>query len=308
MTVSMIETPKLSIVTPTFNNVDILRQCLDSWEQFASDDAIELIVIEDGCRDQTAAYLEDRMSTRWGKAHLRWIHENNIHELRATNRGLSEARAPLVMTWHDDMFLRSRWLVPELLATFERYPDLGLLCLSRGLLCNHLDEPITTWEELIDFRRLESTIGRRPLNWFRLQEVDAVIRPWIVRRACLDRVGVLDEAFVPTGWDEADLAFRIRQAGWRVATHGYERDGAFVHLGSSTFTKFSLNLEQDLRNGLLFHQRWDDTIRSEPNRARRTWLRRPPASGWVWTLRQACNFAMPWRRRAIIEGHARYVG
>jgi GT2 family glycosyltransferase len=206
------------------------------------------------------------------------------------------------MTWHDDMFLRCDWLVPELLTTFDRYTDLGLLCLSRGLVCHHLDEPITTWEELVDFRRLESTIGSRPFNWFRLTEIDAVIRPWVVRKACLDRVGALDEAFVPTGWDEADLAFRIRRAGWRVATHGYERDGAFVHLGSSTFAKFALNLEQDLRNGQLFHQRWDEAIRRDGNRQRRTWVRRTPVGGWMWTLRQACNFTLPWRRRAILDG------
>jgi GT2 family glycosyltransferase len=298
----MIETPKLSIVTPTFNNVALLERCLDSWECFAPDAPIELIVVEDGCRDSTAAYLEARARTPWGRAHLRPIHENNVHELRATNRGLAEARAPLAMTWHDDMFLRCDWLVPELLATFDRYTDLGLLCLSRGLVCHHLDQPITTWEELIDFRRLESTIGSRPLNWFRLTEVDAVIRPWVVRKACLDRVGALDEAFVPTGWDEADLAFRIRQAGWHVATHGYERDGAFVHLGSSTFAKFALNLEQDLRNGQLFHQRWDDAVRRDGNRQRRTWVRRTPVGGWISTLKQVGNFTLPWRRRAILDG------
>ena len=162
----MIDTPKLSVVIPTFNNVDLLRRCLDDWERFATNAPVELIVIEDGCRDRTAAFLEERAATPWGKAHLRCIHEGNVHELRATNRGLAEARAPLVMSWHDDMFLRADWLVAELLATFDRYPDLGLLCLSRGLLCHHIEAPITTWEELIDFRRLESTIGRRPSTGF----------------------------------------------------------------------------------------------------------------------------------------------
>ena len=104
------------------------------------------------------------------------------------------------------MFLRCRWLVPELVATFSAYPDLGLLSLSRGLNCYPVDDPIDTWEDLVDWRRLESTIGSRPLNWFRLQEVDAVLRPWVVRRASLETVGLLDERFVPTEWDEADLA------------------------------------------------------------------------------------------------------
>jgi glycosyltransferase involved in cell wall biosynthesis len=201
--------PRLSVVVPTFNNVAILRRCLDSWERFGGTDPYELIVIEDGCRDDTAAFLAERSTTAWGQRHLRWVHESNVHELRATNRGLSEARAPVALTWHDDMFLLVDWFIPELLASFERYDDIGLFSLSRGLLFSPCEEPMLRWEDAIDWRRQQSTIGPAPWNWIRACEVDGVIRPWAVRRACLDRVGLLDEAFVPTGWDESDLAFRI---------------------------------------------------------------------------------------------------
>lgn len=295
-------TPALSVVVPTFNNVAVLQRCLESWQTFADVAPVEIIVIEDGCRDATADYLSRQAASPWGQRHLRWCHEDNVHELRATNRGLREARAPLVMTWHDDMFLRSDWLVPELLDTFARRAALGLLCLSRGLVCRPFDQPIAAWEDLIDWRRLQSTIGPRFFNWFCVQEVDAVIRPWIVRRACLDRVGALDEAFRPTGWDEADLAFRIRQAGWIVATHGYERLGAFVHLGSTTFAKFNLDLEQDLRNGRLFHARWDQAIAAGAARPRQRWLRSATPSGWLATLGRMRAFALPSRRRAILAG------
>jgi hypothetical protein len=182
------------------------------------------------------------------------------------------------------MFLQVSWLVPELLQTFEQYADLGLLCLSRGLDCMPVEEPITSWEDLVDWRRLQSTIGPRPLNWIRLQEVDIVIRPWAVRRACIDAVGLLDEAFVPTEWDEADLSYRIRRANWNVATHGYERLGAYFHLGSTTVGVLSDAYKQRVvKNGRLFHERWDDTIRRDAARTRRTWWRRSTAAGWVHT-------------------------
>ena len=168
--------------------------------------------------------------------------------------------------------------------------DLGLLCLSRGLDCFPLDQPIARWEDLIDERRLRSTIGPRPLNWFRLQEVDSVIRPWVVRRAALDAVGFLDEAFVPTEWDEADLCFRIRKAGWRIATHGYERVGAYEHLGSTTIGAMSDAYKaRVLKNGRLFHERWGDTIRIESGRSRKTWRRRMSAPGWWWTASKAAG-------------------
>ena len=200
-------------------------------------------MIEDGCRDGTRAFLDSESQSAWGQRHLRFIHMDDAHELRCTNAGLSAARAPLMMAWQDDMFVTADWLVPELLAIFRVHEDIGLMSLSRGLDHYPLDEPIARWEDLVDWRRLRSTIGPAPGNWFRVQEVDAVIRPWIVRRACVERVGMLDEAFVPTEWDEADLACRIREAGWKVATCGYERLGGYEHLGSSTLGELERRLQ-----------------------------------------------------------------
>lgn len=291
--------PALSVVMPTFNNEAVLRRAIAGWQRFGGPD-VELIVIEDGCRDGTAAFLEQIAATEWGAGQLRWVHEDDAHELRCTNRGIALARAPLIAAWQDDMFLQADWFVPELRAAFAAYPDLGMLALSRGLNCRPCAQPLDRWEDLIDPRRLESTIGRAPWNWIRIQEIDAVIRPWVVRRACLDRVGVLDEAFRPTEWDESDLAFRIREAGWCVATFGYERTGAYLHLGSTTIgTPSDQYKAAVLRNGRLFHERWDATIGRIHARPRRTWRRRATPAGWFAT---AASLA----RRAVARagGHA----
>lgn len=279
--------PALTVVVPSFNNRDVLRTCLEAWRDHGGP-SVEVVVVEDGCSDGTAAMLEEISATPWGARQLRWIHEDNAHELRCTNAGMALARGTYVMAWQDDMFLRVRWLVPELLRTFETYPDIGLISLSRGLNCIPVDEPIDTWEQLVDWRRLQSTIGPAPGNWWRLQEVDIVIRPWILRRACLDRVGLLDEAFRPTEWDEADLACRIREAGWRVATSGFERLGAYYHLGSTTIGKSPSRAYLDgvLRNGQLFHARWDAALADGYRRERRRWRRRADGAGWSATARQ----------------------
>lgn len=292
--------PALSVVIPTFNNEAVLRQCLDAWERFGGD-GIEIVVVEDGCRDGTAAFLAGRAATPWGLRHLRWIHQDDAHELRCTNAGMAIARGRLVAAWQDDMFLRAAWLVPELCAAFERYADLGLLSLSRGLNCIPVAGPIATWADLVDWRRLQSTIGPAPGNWFRLQEVDCVIRPWVVRRACLDRVGPLDEAFRPTEWDEADLACRIREAGWKVGTCGYERLGGYSHLGSTTIGSPSqAYLDRVLKNGRLFHERWDPVIERQHPRPKRSWLRPATAAGWAATAGAIARAAA----RTVVAGRS----
>jgi glycosyltransferase involved in cell wall biosynthesis len=124
---------KLSVIIPTFNNRPILERCLDSWERFASDQPVELIVVEDGCKDDTSDYLKAREKTAWGRRFLHWVHENDVNQVRCNNRGFKEARSPLFLVWDDDMFLETRWFVPELIRTFGVYPEIGLLSLIRGL-------------------------------------------------------------------------------------------------------------------------------------------------------------------------------
>lgn len=288
------ESPQLSVIIATHDNLGLLRRCLDGWRRHADGAPVELIVVEDGCSDGTAEYLAEQAETEWGKRHLRWLHADDVHELACTNLGLSHARAPLAMSWHDDMFLRAGWFVPELLATFRHVPEIGLLSLSRGLNFTPLDEPVRTWFDTIDWRRVQSTIGPSPLNWARLYEVDGVMRPWVVRKACVDRVGALDEAFRPTEWDEVDLCFRIRAAGWKIATHGYERDGAYRHEISSTLsrTPSERRMAMALKNAQLFFERWEDTIRDQHPRARTSWTRHAPAAAWAAVPAQLARLAL----------------
>lgn len=288
--------PGLSVIIPTFNNLTLLRRSLESWQQWAGDQPVEILVIEDGCRDGTVDYLRQLEATPWGRRFLRWVHEDNVHQLRCNNRGFREARSDLLLVWDDDMFLEVPWFVPEILATFRAYPEVGLLSLIRGLKCYPLDQPIKRWEDLHDPRRMESTLGpgHWGLNWFRLAEVDIVVRPWVVRRACIEKVGPLDEAFAPIEWDEADLCYRIRQGGWQVATHGYERLGAFTHMGSSTLGRMVSESHKALvlPNGLRFHQRWGETIRADRLRPRRTWWRRLSLRSLPLTLKRGLAFAL----------------
>lgn len=289
-----IGSPALSVIIPTFNNLEVLKRCLASWETWASDQPVELIVIEDGCKDGTPDYLRQACETPWGKKFLRWVHENDVNQVKCNNRGFAEARAPLFLVWDDDMFLEVDWFVPELIETFAAYPEIGLLSLIRGLNLFPLTYPIERWEDLHDPKHMVTSIGDGPLNWIRLSEVDIVIRPWVVRRACVEKVGPLDEAFCPIEWDEADFAYRIREAGFKVATHCYERLGAFTHLGSSTLGKMPSDKHKAmvLPHGQLFHERWAETVRKQYPRARRTWLRRISPGSLALLAKQASRFAL----------------
>jgi GT2 family glycosyltransferase len=271
---------RLSVSISTWNNQPVLQRALESWRKFAYDKPIEIIVIADGCRDNTVEYLRSLESDPWAKSHVRWMqNDENMNEVYSNNQGLRAARGDLILIWHDDMFLEVDWLVDELIETFDRYPEIGIVGLIRGLNLFPQKRPILEWKDLHEEDLMVSTRGYGAISsYFRLAEVDIIVRPWVVRREIIEQVGPLDEAFRPIEWDEADLCYRLRAAGWKVATYGYERLGAFTHLGSSTIKKIPPLKHQAavLPKGQLFHERWQPTIAREHPRQRRTWARRLP--------------------------------
>ncbi len=115
-------------------------------------------------------------------------------------------------------------------------------------------------------------------------------------------MGPLDEAFCPIEWDEADLAYRIRErGGFKVATYNYERLGAFTHLGSSTLGKdlSGKYKSQILSNGKLFHERWQDVIRQQHPRSRRTWWRLLTPRSVPKLVQRATEFGLLKVRRTL---------
>lgn len=116
------EEPLVSIVTPAYNRADFLAETIDSvlGQDYPR---IELIVLDDGSKDDTPAVLAG-----YG-GRLMAVHHDNMGENRTVNRGLELARGEIICVVNSDDplipgavsaavdYLRER---PEVLAA---YPD-----------------------------------------------------------------------------------------------------------------------------------------------------------------------------------------
>jgi GT2 family glycosyltransferase/tetratricopeptide (TPR) repeat protein/glycosyltransferase involved in cell wall biosynthesis len=83
-----------------------------------------------------------------------------------------------------------------------------------------------------------------------------------VKRAVLDEIGYLDETFSPAYWEDTDLCFRARKAGWRVV---YEPESRVVHLEGATAGmpgRKSLSQSLQERNKPKFMARWSEVLKS----------------------------------------------
>ena len=110
--------PLVTVVIPTYNQASYLREAIDSVLA-QTYPAIEVIVVDDGSTDETAAVLRS-----YGER-IRAIHQENHGAAHALNRGIREATGEFVC-WlsSDDAFLPDK--VALQVDAFAADPGLGL--------------------------------------------------------------------------------------------------------------------------------------------------------------------------------------
>ena len=120
----MSELPKISIVTPSYNQAAFLSECLLSVNAQGYPH-VEQIVVDGGSTDGSVEILRE-YSSNAGWAHLRWVSEKDEGQSDALNKGFRMATGN-VLGWlnSDDFYL------PGILATvsraFQEHPEMDVL-------------------------------------------------------------------------------------------------------------------------------------------------------------------------------------
>lgn len=113
--------PACSVVMTWFNNTRYLRAAVDSvLAQTMAD--FELIVVDDGSADPAPAAALVALDPRIRVLHL----EANAGTAAAANRGIAEARAPIIARLDSDDIAEPEWLA-RTIAALAADPELGLV-------------------------------------------------------------------------------------------------------------------------------------------------------------------------------------
>lgn len=251
--------PHVSIVIPTYGKVAYTLACLRSIVLHASDTPIEIIVVDDAAPDDSAAWL----------AGVEGLHllrnERNLGFIGSCNAGAQAARGEFLLFLNNDTQVTAGWLDALLQCFAERpecgiagsklvYPD-GRLQEAGGLVFNDG----SCW----NLGRFES---RDAPAWQFRREVDYVSgAALMIRRTLFEHVGGFDTLLSPAYYDDTDLAFAVRAAGWRVY---YEPTSMVIHCeGISAGTDLSSGMKRfQTINQAKFVAKWHSALASHPSR------------------------------------------
>ncbi|MFL6278404.1 MAG: glycosyltransferase family 2 protein [Blastocatellia bacterium] len=101
-------TMKFSIIIPTYNRADELRETLASLARLESADDWEVIVADNNSTDDTRAVVA-RLAPTFPVA-LRYLFESEQGRSAALNTGIRAARGQIIVTTDDDVRVESNWL------------------------------------------------------------------------------------------------------------------------------------------------------------------------------------------------------
>ena len=187
--------PKVSVVIPTYNNARFLAECIESVLVQSFRD-FEIIIIDDGSTDDTAELVSTYCPP------VRYFRQENQGIISAYNRGIKSSKSEYIaFIDSDDIMLRDA--LKKGIEVLDKHPEAGF---SYGQRYN-MDER----GNIIGLRKgpwKYSGVreGKEELNQLILH--NHVNPQTIVRRRCLDEVGIFNPAF-RHGSEDYDLWVRL---------------------------------------------------------------------------------------------------
>lgn len=244
--------PDISIVLVCWNNKDYLGPCLDSLYGGGLRSSYDVVVVDNGSTDGSQAMLREEYPD------VRIIqNDHNVGLGKASNQGIEATQGRYVLLLNNDTVVNGPSLdamVDFLDANPEAGAAGGRLLNADGSVQSCYNNFSTLREEFLIATRL----GEMMWDGYPANVDDSEVRSvsWLgsacvmLRRAALDQVGLLDEEYFIYG-DEADLQYRMKQAGWDIfyIPHAYT-----IHYGGRSMSRWRRR-KMVYRGKMLFYRK-----------------------------------------------------
>ena len=251
-----------SVITLSYNKRECTRRCLSAiLTDSVTDAPWELIVVDNGSTDGSGEWCDTELIALGASCGVpvTVLHNpDNIGCSYARNRAIAVARGTYLVFVDNDITPRTRRWMPGLRSALDAFPHAGMI--GAKMVYPWAPYPIQCAGVGISKRGHVCFRGRGEANdaphLGRVEVVQCLISACLLIPVDLLRKhGAFDEAFHPVQFEDFDLVYRLREAGYQAV---YTPSVEMYHFESVTTqgTPTVRNAAVVVRNGLLFQKRW----------------------------------------------------
>ncbi len=245
--------PDVSVVIPVYGHCHLTLRCLKSLSDSQSQRSFEVILVDDASTDDSAHALPDIP----GICYLR--NDQNLGFLLSCNRGAALARGRYILLLNNDTVVQDG-AIDALANTFETHDKVGLAGAKLYFEDGSLQEAGgIVWSDgsAMNFGRGDDP--RKP-EYNYVRDVDYCTGAAIMLPTQLWRqLDGFDSYYQRAYYEDTDLAFRVREAGYRVV---YQPFAKVVHReGGTSGSDLSQGEKRyQVENHARFLSRWRKTL------------------------------------------------
>lgn len=215
----------LSVVIPTHNRCPILELSLAALlSQPVAVEKVEIIVVDDGSIDATPELVQ-RIGAS-SAVELRYLYQQQQGAGAARNRGLQQAKAPVVLFMDDDI-IASPGLLAEHMRSHHLHPEHNIAILGHVALAPEI--PATPLNLMHAVHRWQSLQDGQEVDWWCFFTGNTSVK----RGFFLENQLFFDESL--PRYQDTDLGYRCREKGLRIF---YNASGLGYHYHDLTFDAF----------------------------------------------------------------------